>query len=33
MVADAKAGRLVARGYETNGPATAALDLTWRVAA
>jgi hypothetical protein len=29
MVADAKAGRIIARGYETNGPATAPLDLTW----
>jgi hypothetical protein len=29
MVADAKLGRLVARGYEHDGVATAALDLSW----
>jgi hypothetical protein len=28
MVADAREGRLVARGYETTGPATAPLELT-----
>ena len=33
MVADAKAGRLVAQGYEQNGPATEPLDLTWRLVA
>ncbi len=32
MVADARAGRLVARGYEANGPATQSLDLEWRAA-
>jgi hypothetical protein len=32
MVADAKAGRLVARGYEATGPATATLDLDWHAA-
>ncbi|MFA5955055.1 hypothetical protein [Hyphomicrobium sp.] len=30
MVADAKAGRLIARGYEADGPATQSLDLEWR---
>ncbi len=29
MVADAKAGHLVARGYEADGPATQSLDLVW----
>jgi hypothetical protein len=29
MVADAREGRLVARGYEADGPATAPLDLRW----
>ncbi len=33
MVADAKAGRLVAQGYEQTGPATEPLDLTWRLVA
>lgn len=33
MVADAKAGRLVARGYEATGPATETLDLDWHAAA
>ncbi len=33
MVADAKAGRLVAQGYERTGPATEPLELTWRLAA
>jgi hypothetical protein len=32
MVADAKAGRLVARGYEANRPATETLDLVWDAA-
>ena len=32
MVADAKAGRIIAQGFETNGPATASLDLTWQQA-
>lgn len=31
MVADAKAGRLVAQGFEASGAATAPLDLTWDV--
>lgn len=30
MVADAKEGRMMARGYEKSGPATATLDLTWQ---
>ena len=30
MVADAKEGRIIARGYEKTGPATTALDMTWR---
>jgi len=30
MVADAKDGRLMARGYERTGPATTVLDMTWR---
>jgi hypothetical protein len=30
MVADAKAGRLIARGYETDGAATQVLDFRWR---
>lgn len=30
MLADAREGRLLARGYEASGPATAALDLTWK---
>jgi hypothetical protein len=30
MVADASEGRMIARGYETTGPATAALDMVWR---
>jgi hypothetical protein len=29
MVADAREGRIVARGYEKTGPATTALDMTW----
>jgi hypothetical protein len=29
MVADAKGGRLMARGYETTGAATETLDMTW----
>lgn len=29
MIADATQGRLIARGYEKNGPATSTLDLTW----
>ncbi|MBA2126527.1 hypothetical protein DLM45_09880 [Hyphomicrobium methylovorum] len=29
MVADAKEGRMIARGYEALAPATATLDLTW----
>lgn len=33
MVADAKEGRLVAQGHEKTGPATAPLQLTWRLAA
>lgn len=33
MVADARAGRLVAQGYEKTGPATEPLDITWRIAA
>ena len=32
MVADAKEGRLVARGYEAAGPATETLELIWDVA-
>jgi hypothetical protein len=32
MVADAKAGRLVARGYEATGVATETLDLDWHAA-
>lgn len=32
MVADAKEGRLVARGYEASGPATQTLELIWDVA-
>lgn len=32
MVADAKTGRLVARGYEADGPATQSLDLEWHAA-
>ncbi len=32
MVADARTGRLVARGYEANGPATQSLDLDWDAA-
>jgi hypothetical protein len=32
MVADAKAGRLIARGYEVTGPATETLDLDWHAA-
>ena len=32
MLADAKAGRLQARGYERSKPATETLDLTWRIA-
>ena len=30
MVADAKEGRIIARGYEKSGPATATLDMTWQ---
>lgn len=30
LVADARDARMVARGYEKTGPATAALDLTWQ---
>ena len=33
FVADAKEGRLVAQGYERDGPATQPLELTWRQAA
>jgi len=33
MIADAKVGRLIARGYEADGPATQSLDLEWRPAA
>ncbi|MFN0192409.1 MAG: hypothetical protein ACKVP5_10625 [Aestuariivirga sp.] len=33
FVADARQGRLVARGYESGRPATEALDLTWRLSA
>ncbi len=33
MVADAKSGRLVARGYEATGPATQTLELEWDAAA
>ena len=32
MVADAKEGRMIARGYEITGAATGTLDLTWRAA-
>jgi hypothetical protein len=32
MVADAKAGRLIARGYEVTGPATEVFDLDWHAA-
>ncbi|MGL4396288.1 MAG: hypothetical protein ACRCS9_07110 [Hyphomicrobium sp.] len=32
MVADAKQGRMVAQGYEADGPATEPLNLTWRLA-
>jgi hypothetical protein len=32
MVADAKSGRLIARGYEASGPATQSLDLEWAAA-
>lgn len=32
MVADAKAGRLLARGYEATGPATRTLDFIWDAA-
>lgn len=32
MVADAKSGRLMARGYEAHGPATQSLDLEWHAA-
>ena len=31
LVADAKMGRLVARGFENSAPATEALDLSWRL--
>ena len=31
MVADAKAGHLIARGYEAAGPATETLELIWEV--
>ena len=33
MVADAREGRLVARGYESGQPATEALEITWRLSA
>lgn len=33
MVADARLGRLIARGFEHMTPATETLDLTWRLAA
>jgi hypothetical protein len=33
MVADAKEGRMIARGYEITGVATDTLDLTWHAAA
>lgn len=32
MVADAKTGRLLARGYEADGPATQSLDIEWHAA-
>jgi hypothetical protein len=32
MVADAKEGRMIARGYETRGPATQVLDMAWQIA-
>ncbi len=32
MVADAKAGRLIARGYEATGPATEVFALDWHAA-
>lgn len=31
LVADAKAGRVMVRGYEASTPATEVLDLTWRL--
>lgn len=31
MVADARAGRLIAQGYEASKPATEPLDLTWKL--
>lgn len=33
MIADAREGRLIARGYEKYGPATETLELTWRAGA
>lgn len=33
MVADAKAGRLLARGYEADGPATQSLEFEWHASA
>ncbi len=33
MVADAREGRVLAQGYEKNGPATEPLDMTWKLAA
>jgi hypothetical protein len=33
IVADAKEGRMIARGYEATGAATNTLDLAWRAAA
>lgn len=33
MVADARRGQMVAQGFEANGPATAPLQLTWKIAA
>lgn len=33
MVADARLGKLVAQGYESNGPATEPLEIAWRIAA
>ena len=33
LVADAREGRMIARGYETAGAVTDTLDLTWRTAA
>ncbi|MFA7307943.1 MAG: hypothetical protein WC026_14855 [Hyphomicrobium sp.] len=33
LVADAKEGRMIARGYEKTGPATTTLDMTWHPSA